>query len=393
MIDHLIRNTNLTRTTPGSKTRALMDGVSTKLGTMWRSFDLNVAQSFLHGAHGRFLDFIGDMMGIHRINEAPARLSAVDQIQRFYVSSGTFGSINGGADIVLTSGVTISTGVDGQGIIYFVPQQVILSAADSEAFVPLQSTGTGSQYHVGAEQLRYHNFSGYTNSADNSLKTTNDFEIAYAQDPESDTNYRYRISQAMTASEAGNLTALRMATLITPGVADLQIIKYANGIGTFDIIVKSVMPSVSDSLLQAVSANVEAKQSFGTKVYVRGPKETGFGLVGSIRPRRKLSAQEESQLLSSVTDNITEYVNNLDIAEGLYINELVERVMSTSNLIRDIGVPGKPFDELFIYIENDLGDNKIRGTLVTNYLPASDEKVLVENRYGGNTPILFRVVY
>lgn len=393
LVDSLLTDTNLTRTSPGSKVRALMDGLSSKLGSVWLSFDLNVAQSFLHGAHGKYLDFLGNMMGLDRQDEAPARLSAADQIVRFFVDSGTFGDINAGANITIESGRRISTGPNNTDVVYFVPYEVILDKDDSSAYIPVQSLGTGTGYNVPTSQLRYHDVSNYFDIANVSLKVINDFEIAYALDPESDSNYRYRIANSVLSAEQGNLTAIRLAILATPGVADVLLYNYYNGIGTFDALIKAVTPTVPEGLLQAVAFNVDKVESFGIKATVRRPYEVGFGLVGTIRPRRRLDTAEETGIIRSVTRNVTDYVNGLDIAEGLYLNELVERVMGTSSLIRDIGSTGQPFDELYIYEPNDLDDNKIRSSLLTNYIPPADGKMLIENRYGGNTPILFRIAY
>lgn len=393
LVDDVLHSTNLTRTSVGSINRALLTALAGKLSSMYEQFDLNVAQALVHGANGQFLDLLGDMMGVHRINAEPARIAAVDQIQRFYVDSGTFGDINSGNDITLLSGTRISSTPDG-GVSYFLTQQVILDKDASEAHVPMQSLVAGAGANAAAQQLRFHAFANYTDVANDSLKTINDFELAYGQDAETDANFRYRIVNSVVGKEAANAIAIRLAVLTTPGVADVQLIKFYAGIGSFDAVIKSVTPSTPARLLEAVRFNIDRVQAFGTKVFVRGPVEVGVSVIGSLKPRRKLSAQEETNLLNAVTQNVTDYLNGLDIGEGFYINEIVERVMGTSTLIRDMGQPNKPLDEVYIYTPTELNDNKIRASLVANYLPMrTDEKVLVENVYAGNTPILFRVVY
>ena len=103
-----------------------------------------------------------------------------------------------------------------------------------------------------------------------------------------------------------------------------------------------------------------------------------------------MSAAEESSILNSVTSNVSDYINSLDIDEELIVNEMIERVMSTSDEIKNIGSATKPFDSLYIYKPTKLDDNKIRSTLIGDYDPEEDERVIVETTYAGNTPILFR---
>jgi hypothetical protein len=102
-----------------------------------------------------------------------------------------------------------------------------------------------------------------------------------------------------------------------------------------------------------------------------------------------VSASEQSNLIDAVTQNITNYINNLAIGEEFILNEAVERTMSTSDLIKDIGLPTVPFDEIFTYKPSRVEDNKVRATLIGNFAPESDGKVSVELQYAGLTPVLF----
>ena len=387
----ILNGTNLSRTSPGSKMRALAEATSKKIGYMWTQFDLNIAQAFIDGADSKFLNYIGDLMGVERLGEKSANVSSSDRNIRFYVDLGTFGDINSGNSIILTQGTLIGTTTAGGGIQYRVIVNTVLAASDNEAYIAVQSVRSGSNVNVGAGQLKYHNFSDYTDSINDSLKVTNDTEIIYGQDIEGDINYRYRITNQILNLEKANATAIRLAALVTPGVADIIDIPYHRGIGTYDLMIKSVTPSISDSLIANVQEAIDGVTSQGINPKARGPKEMGISLSGTIYLKRKVTPKEQDEIVSTVTDNVSTYINNLDINEEFVINQIIERVLATSDNIKTIGTSTKPLDNLFLYSVSKLEDNKVRSTLLTDYQAATDERIIVENVYAGSTPIVFRI--
>lgn len=388
----VVNNTNVTRTSPGSKTRALAQAVSKKLGRQWKTFDKNVALGFIDGSNGKYLDFIGQMLGLPRAGETTASISSADRLVRFYVDIGTFGTINSGSSIILPAGTLVGTSTAGTGIVYRVPFQTLLPSGSSESYVAVEALRPGTTSNLGAGQLRFHNFSDYTDSLNGSLKVNNEGEINVGREIEGDTNYRFRLSNQVIAAETANLTAIRLTALSVPGVADVAIIPYFHGIGSFDVLIKATVPSVSVSLEQAVWEAIFKKTGFGNVATVRGPLEIGVSMIGELTLKRRITVDEQDSLVDSVTANITSYIDNLDIGEDLIFNEMIERVMATSDLIKNVGSTSKPFQKVYIHRPSKLEDNKVRSTLVDDFSPEADEKLLVENQYAGSTPILFRVV-
>jgi len=391
LLIEVIENTSITKTSVGSKTRAIVEALSGKLGQMYQKFDINVAQAFLAGAEGKYLEFIGDMMGVEKLGQETASVSSSERVIRFYVDSGTFGDINGGNSILLSSGTNVGTAVAGTGITYRIPYSIILSSSLSEVYVAAQAVQPGTRSNIGSRQLRFHNFTNYTGSADDALKVTNDAEVIKGQDGEIDTNYRFRISRQVTGAEKANLTSVRLAVLNTPGVADLVIIPYFRGIGTFDVLIKAVTPTVSTGLLSAVNEAVLKVVAHGVVPSVRAPIEVGISLTGKLTLKKRMTAAEETNILNAVTANVTDYINSLDIDEDMIVNELVERVMATSSEIKNVGKATKPFENIYTYKPTKLEDNKIRGILLSDYSAEEDERVIVENQYAGTSPILFTI--
>ena len=391
MLIDIVDNTNLTRASPGSKVRALSSSIAKQLGNAYKRFDANVAQAFVDGATGKYLEFIGELLNVSKLGAQTANASFADKSVKFYVESGTFGAINGGNSITITTGTKISTGEGSTGIVYVVPYNQILSASDSETFITVQAISSGSFSNVGKNQLVYHDFASYTDIVNNSLKVINEAEIVKGQDTEPEANYRFRIVNKILSSEAGNLTAIRLAALQVPGVADLLFLPFYRGIGSYELLIKATTPTVSSGLIATVQEVVDQVQSAGIRSNVRGPQEIGLSLTGTITTRRKLSASEQATLIKGVTDNLIGYINGLDIGESFIQNEAIERVMATSSDIKNIGEANKPFDSKFIYKPSKLSDNKVRQTLIGDYEPPTDGRIIVELSYAGDTPILITI--
>ena len=383
----ILETTNITRMSPGGKMRALIQAVSKKQAFLNDEFDVNFIQSFLVDATGRFLDFLGAMMGVERLVPESSKVDVADKIIKFYVSSGTFSDINDGSGFSVPAGTVISTRPDGKGIVYTTTYATLIPAADSEAFVAASARETGTSYQAAAKQLVHHSFTGYTQSSLSTLLVTNTSEITTGRDIESDTNYRYRIARQVTAAEAANLSSIRIAVLSVPGVSDLTPLPYFSGIGTADLLIKATSPHVSNSLIAVVQESVAKKTGFGNVMHIRGPIELGMTIKCSVVFRSNLTDDEKTSILEAAEYSLSYYIDNLDHGEEFILNEAVERVMSVSEEIKDIGEPGAPFDDIKVWVPSSMGDNPSQNTPVQNYEPESDEKLLV--RIGEDTkPIL-----
>lgn len=387
----LVNETNITRSSPGSKTRAMAQAISKKLGRMWAQFDNNIVLSFLDGAEGKYLDYLGAMMGVSRLGEERAAATSQQRVVKFYVDVGNFGDINSGSSILLPSGTILSTGPRQSGITYRLPYSVVLPSTSTEAYVAVEAIRAGTTFNLGAGQLRYHNFINYTNQLNDTLKVTNESEITSGKEIENDTNYRFRISNQVVASESANLTAVRLAALVVPGVADVVMIPFNRGIGTIDIMIQATLPRTSDTLLAAVAESVFKQTAQGVVPNVMAPIDIGMSMEGTLTLRERVSSNEQSTLISAVTNNVSDYINNLEIGEEFIVNEAVERVMGTSDNIKNVGSATKPFDRVYIHRPTLLEDNKIRETLLGDFDPENDEKLIVEDRYAGANPISFTV--
>ena len=391
-IKDLSLNTNITRLSAGGLARSILESVNRRVASAYDSFDLNLARAFVSSAQGKFLELIGSMLGVQRITPTASRADNDSQIIKFYVSSGTFGDINNGNDIgPIPQGTLLATEPYNAGITYRTLEEYVLPKDQSTFWISAEATLPGELYRVGSGSLIYHNFTSYTDNINESLLSSNVHPIANGLNVESDTNYRFRIINRVLEAEAANMTAIRLACLTTPGVADIVMLPKYRGIGTTGILIKSTIPIITQSLIDEVTAATYNVQAIGDILYIKGPKEIGVSMKTTIYYSQRMSSDELTDIEEMIKQSIIEYVNALDIGESFFIDRMVSELFAIDSRIMNIGTYGKPFEEMFIYIPSKLEDNKIRQTLLGSYTANSDERVVIEPSI--NSPIILNQGY
>ena len=385
----LTQETNITQLSPGAKARTILEIVSRQLAEQYQIFDVNLANAYLSTATGEFLDFMGEIVGIERLQPVAAGTVAGSQNVIFYTNAATFGTINNSNDIVIPKGTklwtTPTTPGSDDSIFYYVSEETTLPAASVAFALPVEASQQGEVYNTGQDTLVNHNFTDYTDQANGTLLVRNRAAITSGRSLESDPDFRYRISKQVTASEMGNQTAIRLAALSVPGVADISEVPYVRGLGTFGVYIKSLDARVADELVNAVQDVVDQVQSFGNKGFALKPKEIGIEMVLSLTYRETVPNRDRASITRDVVGAMYDYVNNLNIGEDFIINEVVQRVMQVDDRIKNVGVANKPIDDLKMWKTSRTADNRIRFTLQGDYTAAFDEKVLVE--YSLETPV------
>jgi uncharacterized phage protein gp47/JayE len=375
VVTDLLSNSNITEASPGSTARAIIEAVTNKMGDMWTKFDLNMAHAFIDGAEGVFLDRFGEMFGLNRNLEAPARVGAEDQVLRFFVPS------NALSTITIPAGTIVSTELNASGVTYITTSTVQVVQGTTEIYAPATSRKTGARGNVAKGTLNHHNIDNVD------LKVTNEADVTTGRSMESDANFRFRIANQVLSSETGNYTAIRMTALGVEGVADVVMMPFWRGVGTFDILIKAITPQVSNTLLSNVRRALHFVVSQGVSFNVRKPKETGVSMQVTIKLIDQVDDTNKQELRNRIRQRLFDYINNLDIGEQLSFSEIIQRVMSVSDNISYLGSDGRPIDSITVYKETDLSTTKVPETLFfagdnpVNYIPATDEKLLIELEY------------
>jgi uncharacterized phage protein gp47/JayE len=387
----LTSNTNITKTSAGSKARSFIEAVTDKIGDVWSGFDLNMAHAFIDGAEGKYLDYFGDMFGLSRLGESSASTSARDQIIKFYRSDST-------GEIPIPQGTIISTATAGGGTTYVTTEYTTLLNGFGAIYVGARSTQSGSAGNLSRNSLVHHNVA-IPEAVVSILEVTNDADILTGRGIESDANFRFRLSKQVLGAETGNSTAIRLACLSVPGVADIVFMPFFRGVGTFDVLIKSISPSVSQNLINDVRQALFFVAAQGVSYSIRGPKETGVSMTISVILKEGINSSGQTNLINNIQTVMFDYIDNLDIGEELIINEIVQRVMAVDDNIKTIGSAGKPIDEILLWKkESRLSVIKTSKTLFSpggspsDYAPAEDEKLLIELIQVTGNPITVKIV-
>jgi len=369
-----MQGTGVTQLNPGGKARAFGDIVGSEMGGLELRSYAALGQSLLPFATADNLDFLGEMYGVTRLDGSTAASDASEDNFTFYVQSGTFGSINGGNDIIIPAGTVLSTGVS-TGTAYTTDASVLLPATSSSVSFSATCTSDGSSGNIPAASLTSHNFQGYTDFRYGSLLVTNDFGVISGADPELDDNYRYRISLKLSSKNGAAEADLRLAILQVPGIQDMVFVREA---GTYICYVYASSPTVSTGTMQMVQAQMNTATAWpivGTAVQ---PDLVGISLTTTLTFVSGATSGQQQAAIANAMTAAQNYINNLTVGQTFVINQIADQILSADPSILTIGTPNQPLTQIYIWRSRDDGSRYSR-FLVADYVPAVGERVIVES--------------
>lgn len=327
-IDDLQTYTDITNVSIGGLARSLLEIINKQLSSYYDVLDLNQAMGFLSSAEGYFLDLIGELLNVSRDEAQVANVTAAEENQKFYVTRGYLGDYI--PTLSIPSGTVVGTSDDT--IQFTVTSGVSFSAGATEVYVPITSTSVGASNNVGKNALIKTNL-GLAN-----VYTTNTKAIVTGSDTESDDNFRYRISKTVLAAEKANETAIRLAALSVDGVADVIMIPYARGIGSYDVLVIPSEGLATASLLSAVQDAIDDTQAYGITGLAKTPTVVPLDLEISIIFVDKVTDIDQDKIRADVKTSVEQYIVNIPVGGIFIMNELIQQVMDVSPRIKDMTV-------------------------------------------------------
>lgn len=347
-ISELGDQSQITRFSPGSMARTILGILSSETERMEDILSANIVLSLVSGATGEFLDFIGDLVGVPRVLPETALSEAEDQIIRIKVPNAlTAGDLNGGASISIPAGRIIRSS-DSKYKYSLIGNHTLLPG-DTEIYVTARSITKGIAGNVAAFTLTKLDYTNYLTYPELELEVENISAIENGAEEEEDEFYRFRIQNALLAAEAGNLTAVRLAVLSVPGVADIAALEMFRGIATADIIVDTVLGDVSNTTLSIVQSNIERVKSVGMSVISRAPDLIGLEVTFKLKFKNGLSTQVKTAARNAVRAAIADVVASVELGGELPINDLAFAARNAHEGIADIGSPNKPIEEIILW--------------------------------------------
>jgi uncharacterized phage protein gp47/JayE len=361
--DYLLRNTDgrISLLTPGSTARALVETNNQHIDEFNQTLSLYQAMAYVSTATGVYLDLIAELLGITRRAAQAPLLSAEDRAIRFYVPTGfLYTHLPHPTDLslgLIPSGTTVSN--SDSSIVYVVDQNVTFPRTATEVFAPARASVTGTSANVGAFSLRQHSLGIST------VLVTNPVSITAGRDIETDEELRARIKDRVRGVEGANEAAIRLAVLSAPGVANIRVVPYKRGAGSFDVLIIPTGNRVTRETFSVAARNLSQTVAFGMHWRLREPKYVRISMIISLS-YRGIPPSEQTAVRRNVERIVLAHLGNISIGGDLILNQLGSDILEAEPRVKD-------------YTLESLCING-RPQLISNYTLRDDEVFLADER-------------
>ena len=327
-----------------------------------------VGRNDFRTASGTQLDNLAALFGIRRYVAARAYTNASERNFQLYVSSGTFGDLNGGNDIVLPAGTIFfyRSANSGDQIEYRLSEAKTLQAADSTTFASIEAVRTGKASNIAKGLISEHN-TGYA------IRATNNYPIINGRDFQSDEEIRYLISIAPFTRAACGTPAIRSIMASVQGVTEYSILPFYEGIGTTGIIIDFFDNSVSNQYVASVKNLMLPVVAAGENLIVER--------VGQIKVSFTLTVEStlsEIEVSSAISRAIREAFSETTIGTPLEASDLITILQDLDEVD---SISGDAFTQIDLrYIDSDLNETSVVATS-TLISCASNQKISLETDF------------
>ena len=304
-------------------------------------------------ARGDQLDQLGQDMGLPRFAETYAEIGKRDQNVAFYVSTGNFGGLNGGADIVVPAGTLLFSDTDennlGSRIEYKTTSSVTLSAARTIAYVGCRATASGSRSNLGGGMLKNHSFTSYV--AGTGLEVVNFFSVINGRARENDRNYRFRLSRRYDTLVSSNDSKLHLTSLRVPGVLDTRIISGYHGVGTVGVVVVGPENQSTTTTVRAVQSRLNSLRGPAARITALPATAVYFDLEMEVRTTAVLNGPQKRQLELVIRRALKNYFRSQGIGGSVSLLDASTEIAQYSNgavKLSSLGKPEEVFDTVYV---------------------------------------------
>lgn len=332
-IRYLIKNTDITYFADGSIAKALVETTSLEISRV-QQFVTGVFQNaFLSSTTGIYLDMWGETLGLTRITDRRATAEIQDGAVRFYVVTGTLGSrlphpTNSGLGLISLN-TTISN--SSNTVEFIVTEDVVFPINAKSAFIPVTALNKGTGFNVGVNQLTTHNL------LIPEVKVTNDLAIVTGSDVESDEEYRFRLSRALTTRYGSNVSAVEVAAISSPGISRAEIVQYARGAGTFDVLLIPQGNRVTTTVKENTRRALEQVTAYGISFAVREPEYVPIKVTIQSIFQRDTAESEKIALRAQMESSILRYIASIPLGGELIINQ-IRAASLVASTVKDIKI-------------------------------------------------------
>ena len=335
-LQQLVTRSAITNQTVGGIARSIIEVVNLNVAEYYDILDINTAMGFVSTSEGYFLDLIGTgLFNLSRQQATSSSAVSTDSVQQFYVSTGYLSTYIPSLQIV--QGTTVSS-ADGT-IVFTVPSNTSFGPTDTSVYVPIVANGTGTNYNVPINTLVVSSL-GLAN-----VFTTNVSITSGGSNIETDDNYKYRIANATLSAAMANETAVRLAALSVPGVSNVIMQPYANGIGTFSVIVLPTSGLATAGLISAVQSAINTVQAFGITGTAIAPEVVPVSITVDLQFVQGTTSATQSNVQAEVQTSIENYIVNIPIGGTFVLDQLTAAIINTDPSVMDYMITSYMFNQ------------------------------------------------
>lgn len=377
--DEITRRTGITDFDSDSKTDSLLNVfVNQVLNARNEAINAFYANQ-ISSATGAQLDAIGQDLGLPRLAAMFAQVQRRDQNVAFYVSSGTFGTINGGGNITIPAGTRLSSAENantlGSTIVFETTEELVLQSGSTVGYASVRALASGTGSNLGGGMLNTHNFTSYV--AGTGLQCVNFYAILTGRPEELDRNYKFRLSRRYDTLVSSNNSKLHLESLRVPGVLDTRIINGYYGVGSVGVIVLGPENQSNAQTLRGVQARLSQLQGPSSTYSAVAATSVSFDMELVLKPTRALTRTEKRQLELQVRRALRNYLRSEGIAGTVGLQDAAREVRSYiqgSVRLTSAGKAEDIFDTVYLRKGPSSGTSTERELLVNSfYTLDSDE--------------------
>jgi len=332
-VRYLINNTGITYFSDGSIAKALVEATGLEISRLQEYVSGAFQNAFLSSAAGVYLDMWGETLGLPRLRDRRATAQVQDGAVRFYVTNGTLGSrlphpTNSGLGL-LPKGTVVTNATNT--VEFVVTETVTFPVNAKSVFVSVVASDTGTGFNVGINQLTVHNL----NKPE--VKVINDISITTGRDTEPDDEYRFRLSRAMTARYGSNLAAIEVAAISSPGVSRAEVLQFARGAGTFDVLLIPQGNRVTNSAKENTRRALEQVSAYGVSFSIREPEYVPIKITAQLSFFPGTSEGEKITARETVQSALLQYIASIPLGGELVINQIRAACLSVKS-VKDVKI-------------------------------------------------------
>ena len=337
----------------------------------------------LSNASGMMLDEIAfQKYGITRYSETYSQSLANERNVYFYSNFGTLGELNNGQGFVIPAGTIISNkiDVDNAAIQFEVIEDVQILTDDPFVFASIRAINPGSAYNVDTNTLVYHNYGDYSDFLNGTLLVENRLPIINGSERESDNNFKFRLTNYLSASVNKSYDYLLMQSLSLPGVYDVSIIPSYYGIGTTGVVLFGAGRESSREMNDLIEIRLSEAKTPGQNIIVSQGIEVYIDMDIRIYYNKTMNVLDLEKIRKNLLIDVKQLIKEKEQSKGISFNKISSIIKDsfTSKEFKGFGTKNNSiFENIFIRKSDKYNEfPEERKSLEGNYLSINEDERL-----------------